>query len=81
MKLTTSAFTTSSIASCRPNISPRQQLGELTGWAFQSFYGKPGRVDRILNGYSSPYVKMKFLSLKANAAKYEKGAAEDAVAI
>ena len=42
----------------------RQQLGELTGWAFQSFYGKPGRVDRILNGYSSPYVKMKFLSFK-----------------
>lgn len=59
----------------------RQQLGELTGWAFQSFYGKPGRVDRILNGYSSPYVKMKFLSFKNNAAKYEKGAAEDAVAI
>ncbi|HWO43655.1 MAG TPA: radical SAM protein [Candidatus Eisenbacteria bacterium] len=59
----------------------RQQLGELTGWAFQSFYSKPGRVERILNGYSSPYVKMKFLSLKANAAKYEKGAAEDAVAI
>ena len=59
----------------------RQRLGELTGWAFQSFYGKPGRVDRILNGYSSPYVKMKFLSFKENAAKYEKGAAEDAVAI
>src|SRR2546430_13573985 len=59
----------------------RQQLGELTGWAFQSFYSKPGRVDRILDGYSSPYVKMKFLSFKGNAAKYEKGAAEDAVAI
>ena len=59
----------------------RQQLGELTGWAFQSFYGKPGRIDRILNGYSSPYVRMKFLSFKNNAAKYEKGAAEDAVAI
>ncbi|HEU4341312.1 MAG TPA: radical SAM protein [Candidatus Binatia bacterium] len=59
----------------------RQQLGELTGWAFQSFYSKPGRIDRILNGYSSPYVKMKFLSFKENAAKYEKGAAEDAVAI
>ena len=59
----------------------RHQLGELTGWAFQSFYGKPGRIDRILNGYSSPYVKMKFLSFKNNAAKYEKGAAEDAVAI
>jgi anaerobic magnesium-protoporphyrin IX monomethyl ester cyclase len=59
----------------------RQQLGELTGWAFQSFYGKPGRIDRILNGYSSPYVRMKFLSFKKNAAKYEKGAAEDAVAI
>jgi anaerobic magnesium-protoporphyrin IX monomethyl ester cyclase len=59
----------------------RQQLGELTGWAFQSFYSKPGRIDRILNGYSSPYVKMKFLSFKSNAAKYEKGAAEDQVAI
>lgn len=59
----------------------RQRLGELTGWAFQSFYGKPGRVERILNGYSSPYVKMKFLSLKNNAAKFEKGAAEDTVAI
>ena len=59
----------------------RQKLGELTGWAFQSFYGKPGRIDRILNGYSSPYVKMKFLSFKNNAAKYEKGAAEDQVAI
>ncbi len=59
----------------------RQRLGELTGWAFQSFYGKPGRVDRILNGYSSPYVKMKFLSFKNNAAKYEKGAAEDKIAI
>jgi hypothetical protein len=59
----------------------RHQLGELTGWAFQSFYSKPGRIERILNGYSSPYVKMKFLSFKSNAAKYEKGAAEDAVAI
>jgi anaerobic magnesium-protoporphyrin IX monomethyl ester cyclase len=59
----------------------RQQLGELTGWAFQSFYSKPGRVERILNGYGSPYVKMKFLSFKSNAAKYQKGAAEDAVAI
>jgi anaerobic magnesium-protoporphyrin IX monomethyl ester cyclase len=59
----------------------RQQLGELTGWAFQSFYSKPGRIERILNGYTSPYVRMKFLSFKSNAAKYEKGAAEDAVAI
>ena len=59
----------------------RRELGELTGWAFQSFYGKPGRVERILNGYSSPYVRMKFLSFKENAAKYEKGAAEDAAAI
>ncbi|OGQ74703.1 MAG: hypothetical protein A3G94_02320, partial [Deltaproteobacteria bacterium RIFCSPLOWO2_12_FULL_60_16] len=59
----------------------RQQLGELTGWAFQGFYSKPGRIERILNGYTSPYVRMKFLSFKENAAKYEKGAAEDAVAI
>jgi len=59
----------------------RQQLGELTGWSFQNFYSKPGRVDRILNGYSAPYVRQKFLSFKENAAKFEKGAAEDARAI
>ncbi|MBI4529054.1 MAG: radical SAM protein [Deltaproteobacteria bacterium] len=59
----------------------RHDLGKLTSWAFESFYAKPGRIDRILNGYSSPYVRMKFLSFKENAAKYEKGAAEDAVAI
>lgn len=59
----------------------RKQLGELTGWAFQAFYSKPGRIERILNGYTSPYIRMKFLSFKENAAKFEKGAAEDAVAI
>ncbi len=59
----------------------RHELGELTGWAFESFYSKPGRIERILNGYASPYVRMKFLSFKENSTKYEKGAAEDAVAI
>jgi anaerobic magnesium-protoporphyrin IX monomethyl ester cyclase len=59
----------------------RQQLGELTGWCFQNFYSKPGRIDRILNGYSAPYVRQKFLSFKENAARFEKGAAEDARAI
>lgn len=59
----------------------RKELGELTAWAFQAFYSRPGRIERILNGYTSPYVRMKFLSFKENAAKYEKGAAEDAVAI
>ncbi len=59
----------------------RKQVGELTGWAFKSFYNKPGRIERILNGYSSPYVRMKFLSYKGNAAKFEKGATEDARAI
>ena len=59
----------------------RKQLGELTSWALQGFYSKPGRIERILNGYSSPYVRMKFLSFKENAARYEKGAVEDAAAI
>ena len=59
----------------------RKQLGELTAWAFQAFYSKPGRIERILNGYQSPYVRMKFLSNKENAIKYEKGAVEGAVAI
>ena len=51
----------------------RQQLGELTGWAFQSFYSKPGRIERILNGYSSPYVKMKFLILQEQRRQIRKG--------
>ena len=55
----------------------RQKLGELTGWALKSFYNKPGRVDRIMNGYSSPYVRMKFLAHKENTARYEKAATED----
>lgn len=59
----------------------RKQVGELTSWAFQAFYGKPGRIERILNGYSSPYVRTKFLSFKKNAARYEQAAAEDAVAV
>jgi len=59
----------------------RQNLGELTGWAFQSFYSKPGRIERILNGYTSPYVRMKFESFKSNAAKYEKNAAQGEAAI
>ena len=59
----------------------RKQLGELTAWALQAFYSKPGRIERILNGYTAPYVRMKFLSYKENAAKYKKGAVEDAVAI
>lgn len=59
----------------------RRQLGELTSWAYQAFYGKPGRIERILNGYPSPYVRMKFLSFKENAARYEKAAAEGARAV
>ena len=59
----------------------RQQLGELTGWAYESFYSRPARIDRILNGYTLPYLRMKFLSLKENAARFAKGAAESAAAI
>lgn len=59
----------------------RKQLGELTGWAFQAFYSKPERIERILNRYTCPYVRMKFLSFKGNAAKFEKGATEDARAV
>lgn len=59
----------------------RHQLGELTGWAFQEFYRKPGRIERILGGYRSPYVRKKFLSFKENAARFEKAVAEDVQAI
>lgn len=59
----------------------RQQLGELTGWAVKSFYSKPGRIDRIMNGYTSPTIRMKFLAHKQNAAKLEKDATEDLAAV
>jgi len=59
----------------------RRQLGELTGWSLKEFYSRPGRVDRILKGYSSPYVSMKFLAHKRNAARVEKGATEDMAAV
>ena len=51
----------------------RQQLGELTGWAFQSFYSKPGRVERILNGYSSPYVQDEVSILQEQRRQIRKG--------
>jgi radical SAM superfamily enzyme YgiQ (UPF0313 family) len=59
----------------------RQQLGELTGWSFQTFYSKPGRIGRIMNGYTIPYLRMKFLSVKENASRFAQGASEDAVAV
>lgn len=59
----------------------RQQLGELTGWSFETFYGKPGRIERIMNGYTAPYLRMKFLSVKENATRFAQGASEDAAAV
>jgi radical SAM superfamily enzyme YgiQ (UPF0313 family) len=38
----------------------REKLGELSAWANREFYSKPHRIERIRNGYTSPYVRMKF---------------------
>jgi radical SAM superfamily enzyme YgiQ (UPF0313 family) len=45
----------------------RQQLGEICAWANKEFFTRPHRIDRIRNGYSSPYVRMKFETYQAAA--------------
>jgi radical SAM superfamily enzyme YgiQ (UPF0313 family) len=38
----------------------RKDLGELCRWANREFFSKPDRIERVLHGYTSPYVRMKF---------------------
>ncbi len=45
----------------------RQELGRLSAWANREFYSKPERIERIRNGYTSPYVRMKFETYQAAA--------------
>ncbi len=45
----------------------RQELGEICGWANREFFAKPARIERIQNGYSSPYVRAKFETYKSTA--------------
>jgi len=44
---------------CRTKYLTREELGRLTAWANREFYSKPERVNRLLNGYSSPYIALK----------------------
>jgi len=44
----------------------RKELGEISGWANREFYSRPHRIERIRNGYTSPYVRMKFETHKAS---------------
>jgi len=45
----------------------REELGKLSAWANREFYRKPERIERIRNGYTSPYVRMKFETYQAAA--------------
>lgn len=38
----------------------REALGKLSAWASREFYRRPDRIERIRNGYTSPYIRMKF---------------------
>lgn len=38
----------------------RKELGDLCRWANREFFSRPHRIERIRNGYTSPYVRMKF---------------------
>jgi radical SAM superfamily enzyme YgiQ (UPF0313 family) len=45
----------------------REELGKISAWANREFYRKPERIERIRNGYTSPYVRMKFETYQAAA--------------
>ncbi|MBI4523487.1 MAG: cobalamin B12-binding domain-containing protein [Deltaproteobacteria bacterium] len=45
----------------------REELSKISAWANREFFNKPHRIERICNGYTSPYVRMKFETYKATA--------------
>jgi len=45
----------------------RKELGEISASANRDFFSRPERIERIRNGYSSPYVWKKFATYQAAA--------------
>jgi anaerobic magnesium-protoporphyrin IX monomethyl ester cyclase len=45
----------------------RKELGDISAWANREFFSRPERIDRIQNGYTSPYVRKKFETYQAAA--------------
>ncbi len=45
----------------------REELSKLSVWANKEFFSKPHRIERIRNGYTSPYVRMKFETYQSAA--------------
>lgn len=45
----------------------RKELGQLSAWANREFFSRPHRIERVLNGYTSPYVQMKFETYRSAA--------------
>jgi hypothetical protein len=49
----------------------RKELAEISASANRDFFSRPERIDRIRNGYSSPYVWKKFATYQAAAEMIE----------
>lgn len=45
----------------------RKELGELCQWANREFFSRPHRVERNRNGYTSPFVRLKFETWQSTA--------------
>lgn len=61
---------------CRTKYLSREDLGRLTAWAHKEYYSKPGRIERLLNGYTSPYMRMKTKSWLENIKSYSNAASK-----
>ncbi len=61
---------------CRTTYLSREELGKLTAWANEEYYAKPGRIERLLNGYTSPYIRIKTKSWLENISSYSNAASK-----
>ncbi|MFB3062529.1 MAG: hypothetical protein ACE10C_14285, partial [Candidatus Binatia bacterium] len=61
---------------CRTKYLSREELGKLTAWANEEYYAKPGRIERLLNGYTSPYIRIKTKSWLENISSYSNAASK-----
>jgi len=61
---------------CRTKYLSREDLGRLTAWAHKEYYSKPGRIERLMNGYTSPYMRIKTKSWLENISSYSNAASK-----
>ena len=51
----------------------RKELGEISGQLNREFFSRPERIERIRNGYSTPYAWQKFQTYRAAAHLIDQG--------